>query len=102
MNVEPRNFDRDALVSTLRAWELSVTSISYLPVGAGAHHYLAVDSGGQRWFVTVDGLFGKLLAMLWPFGVVTRSSDWTVSSRRASHHLALVGASLQEKPPTYG
>jgi spectinomycin phosphotransferase len=66
MNVEPRNFDRDALVSTLLAWELSVTSLSYLPVGAGAHHYLAVDSGGQRWFVTVDGLFGKLFAMLGP------------------------------------
>ena len=47
MNVEPRNFDRDALVSTLRAWELSVTSLSYLPVGAGAHHYLAVDWAGN-------------------------------------------------------
>lgn len=66
MNSEPAGLDRGALVSALRAWELSVTSLSYLPVGAGSHHYLALDSDGRRWFVTVDELLAKLFGMLGP------------------------------------
>ena len=50
----------------LRAWELVVRSVSYLPVGAGGHHYLAVDSAERRWFVTVDELMAKLFGMLGP------------------------------------
>lgn len=66
MNSEPAGLDRDALVPVLRAWELSVTSLSYLPVGAGSHHYLALDSDGRRWFVTVDELVVKLFGMMGP------------------------------------
>lgn len=66
MNSEPAGLDRDALVAALRAWELSVTSLSYLPVGAGSHHYLALDSYGRRWFVTVDELMAKLFGMMGP------------------------------------
>jgi spectinomycin phosphotransferase len=66
LNSEPARLDRVALVSALRAWELSVTSLSYLPVGAGSHHYLAHDSDGRRWFVTVDELVVKLFGMMGP------------------------------------
>jgi spectinomycin phosphotransferase len=66
MNAEPPDLDRAALLSTLRTWELSVTSLMYLPVGAGSHHHLAHDSDGRRWFVTVDELVSKLFGMLGP------------------------------------
>lgn len=63
MNLEPAGFNRDALRSTLRTWDLSVSTLTYLPVGAGSHHYLALDSDGRRWFVTVDELITKLYGM---------------------------------------
>ena len=66
MNSEPAGLDRTALVSALRTWELSITSLSYLPVGAGSHHYLALGSDGRRWFVTADGLLAKLFGMMGP------------------------------------
>ncbi len=31
----------------------------YVPEGAGSHHWLALDEGGQRYFVTVDDLDDK-------------------------------------------
>jgi hypothetical protein len=56
VKTEPADLDRGALISVLGGWELVVTSLEYLPVGAGSHHYLALDKGGQRWFITVDEL----------------------------------------------
>ena len=66
LNSEPADLDRDALVTALGSWELSVASIAYLPVGAGSHHYRAIDTDGQRWFVTVDELIVKLFGMMGP------------------------------------
>jgi spectinomycin phosphotransferase len=39
-----------------RQWALTVRELSYLPVGFGGHHWLAVDQTGARWFVTVSDL----------------------------------------------
>jgi spectinomycin phosphotransferase len=66
VNSEPVGFDRAALISVLGTWDLSIRTLTYLPVGAGSHHYLAVDSDSRRWFVTVDELLGKLFGMLGP------------------------------------
>ncbi|HEY1639495.1 MAG TPA: hypothetical protein VGG35_02305 [Streptosporangiaceae bacterium] len=66
MNAEPPGFDRAALGSALQEWELSITSLTYLPLGAGSHHYLARDAVGNRWFVTVDVLEWKLYGMFGP------------------------------------
>jgi spectinomycin phosphotransferase len=66
MNAEPPGFNRAALGAALRDWELSITSLSYLPLGAGSHHYLARDVSGNRWFVTVDVLEWKLFGMFGP------------------------------------
>jgi spectinomycin phosphotransferase len=66
VNSEPAGFDRDALMAALRSWEFSVTSVTYLPVGAGSHHYRAVDTEGRSWFVTVDELVVKLFGMMGP------------------------------------
>ena len=66
MNAEPPGFDRAALYAALREWELSITSLSYLPLGAGSHHCLARDAAGTRWFVTMDVLEWKLDGMFGP------------------------------------
>ena len=41
-------------------WGFRPASLSYLAVGFGSHHWLAVDSGGLKFFVTVDDLSEKL------------------------------------------
>ena len=66
MKAEPTDLDRRALTSALTGWGLAIASLEYLPVGAGSHHYLARDSEGQRWFVTVDELLAKLFGMMGP------------------------------------
>jgi hypothetical protein len=42
-----------------RHWGVSVSEMSYLPVGFGSHHWEVVDSTGARWFVTADDLETK-------------------------------------------
>jgi spectinomycin phosphotransferase len=39
-----------------RQWALTVQDLTYLPVGFGGYHWLAVDQTGSRWFVTVSDL----------------------------------------------
>jgi spectinomycin phosphotransferase len=48
----------DSAVATAvaRQWALTVRELSYLPVGFGGYHWLAVDQTGSRWFVTVSDL----------------------------------------------
>ena len=48
--------DSDVAVSLARQWALTVQDLSYLPVGFGGYHWLAVDQTGSRWFVTVSDL----------------------------------------------
>jgi spectinomycin phosphotransferase/16S rRNA (guanine(1405)-N(7))-methyltransferase len=53
----PEGLDDRVLVDALeRDWALRPTSASYLPVGAGSHHWRVVDVDGGGWFVTVDDL----------------------------------------------
>jgi spectinomycin phosphotransferase len=60
MFVESPDIDRADLRSSLRrVWGLSVSSLSYQPVGFGTHHYLARDEDGCSWFVNVDDLEEK-------------------------------------------
>ncbi|GIH96571.1 hypothetical protein Psi01_72010 [Planobispora siamensis] len=48
------------LVSALAdGWALEARSVSYLPVGAGSHHWAATGDDGRTWFVTVDDLGGE-------------------------------------------
>ncbi len=39
-----------------RGWGIAATSMSYLAVGAGSHHWCVVDRRDRTWFVTVDEL----------------------------------------------
>jgi spectinomycin phosphotransferase len=49
---------RDSHVAAALAhhWAFTVQDLSYLPVGFGGYHWLAVDEAGSRWFVTVSDL----------------------------------------------
>jgi spectinomycin phosphotransferase len=48
--------DHDVAAALARQWPLTVERLSYLPVGFGGYHWLAVDKTGSRWFVTVSEL----------------------------------------------
>ncbi len=48
--------DSDVAAALARQWALTVQELSYLPVGFGGYHWLAVDQTGSRWFVTVNDL----------------------------------------------
>lgn len=48
--------DSDVAAALARQWPLTVHDLSYLPVGFGGYHWLAVDQAGSRWFVTVSDL----------------------------------------------
>ena len=48
--------DSDVAAGLARQWALTVQDMSYLPVGFGGYHWLAVDQTGSRWFVTVSAL----------------------------------------------
>jgi spectinomycin phosphotransferase len=48
--------DSDVAAALACQWPLSVQELSYLPVGFGGYHWLAVDQSGSRWFVTVSDL----------------------------------------------
>jgi spectinomycin phosphotransferase len=48
--------DSDVAAALGRQWALTVQDMSYLPVGFGGYHWLAVDQTGSRWFVTVSSL----------------------------------------------
>jgi spectinomycin phosphotransferase len=52
--------DGDVVDALARQWQLAVADLTYLPVGFGGYHWLAVDETGERWFVTVSDL-----AALW-------------------------------------
>ena len=56
----PSDVDTAHLVAALREhWNLAVVRLEYRPVGGGAHHWVAADTTGRRWFVTCDDLDTK-------------------------------------------
>ena len=57
MHERPADIPDSAVAAALaRQWALTVRELSYLPVGFGGYHWLAVDQTGSRWFVTVSDL----------------------------------------------
>lgn len=57
MQDHPEGVSDTDLTTALRdGWDIGVTSISYLPWGAGSYHWRVGDDTGGDWFVTVDAL----------------------------------------------
>ena len=48
--------DDDVLATVRAAWDPEVTAAEHLPVGFGAHHWVASADGSPRLFVTLDAL----------------------------------------------
>lgn len=48
--------DNDLAAALARQWPLTLQELSYLPVGCGGHHWIAIDNQDSRWFVTVSDL----------------------------------------------
>jgi spectinomycin phosphotransferase len=48
--------DTDVSAALACQWALTVQELSYLPVGFGGYHWLAVEQTGSRWLVTVSDL----------------------------------------------
>jgi Phosphotransferase enzyme family len=56
----PDDLSEEALASAFaREWGRTVASMTYRPLGFGSHHWRIVDTGGARWFGTVDELETK-------------------------------------------
>lgn len=94
MRSRPTDLPDAALIGALdRHWGIRVDALEYRPVGAGSHHWAAVDSAGTRWFLTVDDLDkGRIAAT--PddaFEVLTRA--W-----RTTHWLAGRGIEFAVAP----
>jgi aminoglycoside phosphotransferase (APT) family kinase protein len=57
MRTRPGDISDAELIDALRRhWAIRAGSLEYRPVGAGSHHWVAIDSAGPRWFLTVDDL----------------------------------------------
>ncbi len=53
----PEGLDERALLAELEeGWAIRTASASYLPLGAGSHHWRVEDIDARAWFVTVDDL----------------------------------------------
>jgi spectinomycin phosphotransferase len=68
--------DCDVAAALARQWALTVQDLSYLPVGFGGYHWLAVDQTGSRWFVTVSDLAARWVPDL---PAAMRTAAWLAS-----------------------
>lgn len=60
MLTAPDGLNETVLAEALRrGWGLTVTSLKYLAVGWGSHHWEAATLAGKRWFITADDLEQK-------------------------------------------
>ncbi len=60
MLTPPDGLSEELLGAALyRHWNVVASSMSYLAVGFGSHHWEVADPGGTRWFVTADELHNK-------------------------------------------
>jgi len=56
----PEDLDVSLIEASLRKnWRVNVDSLTYAPVGFGAHHWTAKDASDNHWFVTIDDLDAK-------------------------------------------
>ena len=49
----------DVLAAVRTNWDPDLDTVEHLPVGFGAHHWVALASGRRRLFVTLDGLLPR-------------------------------------------
>jgi spectinomycin phosphotransferase len=85
---EPPTFVRDAEVLAVVSdgWPADVDTVEQLPVGFGAHHWVARRAGEPRWFVTLDRLghrhTARSLEAAYPARPRWLQAGWSSSSPR--------------------
>jgi spectinomycin phosphotransferase len=100
--VRERSADiRDSDVATALAgqWALTVQDLSYLPVGFGGYHWLAVDQAGTRWFVTVSELAAPWVPDL---PAAMQTAAWLATEARLEFVVAPVPTSTGQVVGTLG
>jgi len=81
--------DSDVAAALARQWALTVQDLSYLPVGFGGYHWLAVDQTGSRWFVTVSDLAAPWVPDL---SAAMQTAAWLATEARLEFVVAPVPA----------
>ena len=92
MRAKPPEIDEAELQRLLASeWHFVATSLSFEPLGAGSHHWIASDRDGSRRFVTVDDL--RLKPWLGP-DLDTRfeglKNGYAIAARLHEHGLGFV------------
>jgi len=80
--------DSDVAAGLARQWPLTVQDLSYLPVGFGEYHWLAVEPTGSRWFVTVSYLAAPWLPDL---SAAMQTAAWLATEPEAGWFAYSVG-----------
>ncbi|MER5428574.1 phosphotransferase [Streptomyces sp. NPDC002588] len=99
MRDRPTGLSETAPVRALAdGWAVEARSVEYLPVGAGSHHWSAVDRHGTAWFVKADDLGAEVGGRDDAFGRLGRS----LSTALALKHDAGLGYVLAPVPALTG
>jgi spectinomycin phosphotransferase/16S rRNA (guanine(1405)-N(7))-methyltransferase len=75
--------DAELLSSLAEGWDLNVASLEYRAVGFGSHHWCATDTGGHRWFLTVDDLDAKRISAEEPLETAFERLQGALATARA-------------------
>jgi hypothetical protein len=82
VRTRPRELSDDDVSGALAEhWRLDVTSIGYVPVGFGSHHW-EILAGDRRWFLTLDDLDTKRRSAAEPRDVAHRRLLAALSTAR--------------------
>lgn len=95
MFAEPDDLDLERLAAVVADdWSRAFVSLTYQPVGFGTHHYLGLDTNGDRWFVNVD----ELAAKSWLASTPDAAFDALDRSLRTAMALADAGLEFVHAP----
>ncbi|MDQ3656251.1 MAG: phosphotransferase, partial [Chloroflexota bacterium] len=57
MRTPPGDLDLESVALVLsERWNIEATSLDYVPLGFGSHHWIAASVDGKKWFLTADDL----------------------------------------------
>lgn len=85
----PELSDETVALVVAEAWGVDASSVEYVAVGFGSHHWNVLDVAGGRWFATVDDLPAKRNETTEPIEHAYRRLDAALSTARRLRDLGL-------------